>query len=514
MSMQSSFITPDSLREAVKKLVGTAGHMLKVWLVLKRMGLQEGVGQVAIDTSNSTDSLKELFSCGAPDGRFFVPFAHTARYMTMKHDASRSIIQTTIQRWATSGSVVTCDPTSFLDIRNSQLDGLTVRTARRYPFGLGHGESGFALEEDSRVQIPITAFAAWYCRQSEIPSSTYPSSFMIDKLIKELNIYAAERELIFIDDNLEIDIGPSMINDNILFEICQGIITSKDVPAALVRQESYDQYSTRVASMASGLDSPAWLRSDPGEEVRGLIDKGYRAILLYGPPRTGKTRIIDSICPRQDPQRSTIQVHDGWSYDNLVQGLMPGNDGTWSWRDGPLKESIEANKKFIVLEEINRTNISQALGEVFSLIEEGYRGLDNSIMLRNGSLFFIPEDVVFLMTMNTVDKSTEEVDDALMGRLAAVEVPPRVEDLLSILESNRISQDARSNISRLFGSILSIYPLGHGYFSTLKGDLSDGDIKRYYRFRIRPVLYNFLGDLRINDLHQVDNLVDELFTGE
>jgi 5-methylcytosine-specific restriction protein B len=509
--VNSSFITPDSLREATRKLVGTAGHMVKVWLVLKHMGLQQGASQIAIDTANSTHSLKELFGCGAPDGRFYVPFAHTSRYMTMKHDASRSIIQTTIQRWATSGSVVTCDPTSFLDIQNSPDHGLTVKTARCYPLGLGHGESGFALEKDARVQIPITAFAAWYSRQASIPSSVDPREFIITRLLSDLHVATAERELIFVDDSMKVAVGPSMIGDEDLFEICQGIVNSKDVPAALVQQESYDQYATRVASMASSLDSPAWLRSDPGEEVRGLIDRGHKAILLYGPPRTGKTRIVDSICPRANPQRSTIQIHDGWSYDNLIQGLVPAEDGTWGWRDGPLKNSIESGKKYIVLEEVNRTNISQALGEVFSLIEESYRGQSNSITLRNGQSFFVPDDVIFLMTMNTVDRSTEEVDDALIGRLAAVEVPPRVEDLLSMLEANNVSQAIRTSLARLYSSILTKYPLGHGYFSALKENLSNDDILKHYRFRIRPVLYNFLGELRINDLHQIDNLVDELF---
>ena len=140
-------------------MYGTAGHLLKIWFALKHMGLGTQTGGIEVDTSNSTPSLKRLFSCGASDGRFYIPFAHTPRYLTMKHDASRSIIQTTIQRWATSGSVVTCDPTEFLDISSSSGSKLLVSTGRRYPFGLGVDESGFALEDGKRVSIPITAFS-------------------------------------------------------------------------------------------------------------------------------------------------------------------------------------------------------------------------------------------------------------------------------------------------------------------------------------------------------------------
>ena len=64
-------------------------------------------------------------------------------------------------------------------------------------------------------------------------------------------------------------------------------------------------------------------------------------------------------------------------------------------------------------------------GEIFSVMEEAYRGQDISIALRSGDLLTIPEDLVFLMTMNNLDKSTEDLDDALFGRIAAVEFPPR-----------------------------------------------------------------------------------------
>ena len=54
-----------------------------------------------------------------------------------------------------------------------------------------------------------------------------------------------------------------------------------------------------------------------------------------------------------------------------------------------------------VLEEINRTNFTQALGEAFSLLEQAYRGADKAITLRDGTAFFIPADTTIVATMNT-----------------------------------------------------------------------------------------------------------------
>ena len=126
-------------------------------------------------------------------------------------------------------------------------------------------------------------------------------------------------------------------------------------------------------------DRPKWLYHDPVHRLQKLIEEGCKAILLYGPPRTGKTRAIDRIISRTSIDRETIQIHDGWGYDELMVGLRP--DGNmWRYIKGPLLQAINTRKKTIVLEEINRTQFTQAIGEVFSLIEESLRELFSSIL--------------------------------------------------------------------------------------------------------------------------------------
>jgi hypothetical protein len=113
--------------------------------------------------------------------------------------------------------------------------------------------------------------------------------------------------------------------------------------------------------------------------------------------------------------------------------------------------------------------------------------------------------------MNTVDKSTEDVDDALMGRVAAVELPPRSEDLSEMLIANSVPADVRQKLCELFAEIQTLYPLGHGYFSNLHGDLSSNQILLHYKTRIRPVLSNFLGELNASELERIDTIVDTQF---
>src|SRR4051812_10341681 len=109
------YVSGSSLAEALERLKGTAEHMLNNWFTLKQMGMTES-NPVRVNTASPADALNRLFSFGHPDGLFYFPFAHTARYMTAKSHASRSIIQTNIKRWQASGSVVGADPTNYLQI--------------------------------------------------------------------------------------------------------------------------------------------------------------------------------------------------------------------------------------------------------------------------------------------------------------------------------------------------------------------------------------------------------------
>lgn len=506
------YIDQESLEKALYALWGSAGHLVKIWFTLKHMGLAVGAPPVEIDTSNSTESLQRLFSFGDQYGRFYIPFSHTSRYARMNHDAARSVIQTTIRRWATSGSVVTCDPTDYLEVVESEeTDKLEVSTGRAYPLGLGYGSSGFAKSDEERVRIPITAFAIWYGRQTTIPGDIDQSSYLVQTMLEELHISSTERELLFVDDLLMPSVKRTPLSDEQIFQSCNPYIEGAKKPKLQVATAEFSDYIRSVKSMVSGIDKPAWMHGSPEDELRNLLSDGEKAILLYGPPRTGKTRLVDTLVPRDSRNRVTIQIHDGWGYDHLVEGLKPDPAGHWSWENGPLKAALKQDSSVIVLEEINRTLISQALGEIFSLIELAYRGKANAIVLRSGEELWIPDETQFIFTMNTVDKSTEEIDDALLGRVAAIECPPRPESLAEMLQSNNVPSNTRRSISQIFAEIQNIYPLGHGYFSGLSGDVASIQLIRYYKARIRPVLANFLGELRNDELSAIDNLVDELF---
>ena len=306
----------------------------------------------------------------------------------------------------------------------------------------------------------------------------------------------------------EIELTGDRIDDSRLYELCEASISEQ--PTIELVHETKRDYAVRIRTMTTINSQPLWLRREPESVLAELMAQGRRAILLYGPPRTGKTRAVDTICPRNDSRRATIQLHEGWGYENLITGLFPVTDspGEFAWRDGELLKALRKGKKHIVLEEVNRTRVSQALGEVFSLLEVSYRGPEHAIQLPNGESFAIDPDVTLYFTMNNIDRSTEDIDDALLGRVDSVEFPPRVEALAQILESKQIDQTVAAAIRRFFTTLQDLYPLGHGYFASLD---KDTDFRLFYSTRIRPVLVNHFASFDPSIVAQVDNEVDELF---
>lgn len=173
---------------------------------------------------------------------------------------------------------------------------------------------------------------------------------------------------------------------------------------------------------------------DPGILARWVraIERKKQAI-FYGPPGTGKTfvseKIAKHIVSEGDGFIEVVQFHPSYAYEDFMQGLRPRKlvDGglEYAMVPGRFKEFCRRarlckNRCVLIIDEINRANLSRVLGELMYLLE--YR--DRAIPLAGGEVFQIPKNVRIIGTMNTADRSIALVDHALRRRFAFLGLYP------------------------------------------------------------------------------------------
>ncbi len=213
---------------------------------------------------------------------------------------------------------------------------------------------------------------------------------------------------------------------------------------------------------------------------------------------------------------SFVTFHQSYGYEEFVEGLRPvlgeeaeNGEVKYEIRSGEFKKLCDRARKepghrfAMVIDEINRGNISKIFGELITLIEPDKReGMENAIpvtLLYSLEPFSVPPNVDIIGTMNTADRSLALVDTALRRRFEFIESMPDPSVLAGVTVShNGVDIDIERLLTMLNKRIEALYDrdhtVGHAYFIRIK-DLKEADrfseLKAVFRNKIIPLLEEY-----------------------
>lgn len=255
--------------------------------------------------------------------------------------------------------------------------------------------------------------------------------------------------------------------------------------------------------------------TDIGEDLLNKFISTVSAkkqVIFQGPPGTGKTYVAERIARFLCQNRENIEIiqfHPSYSYEDFVEGYRPLESGGLKIKNGIFKEicrKAEVNKgeKFaLIIDEINRGDVSKIFGELIYLLE--YRDKKVRLTYNPEITFQIPSNLYIIGTMNLADRSLSLIDYALRRRFSFISLET---DYRLISKCNKDSnldiarvveniKDVNNHISKT-PSLGNNFIIGHSYFigkpdKPLKVKSID-DLLWIWEYDLKPLLNEYYFD--------------------
>lgn len=252
------------------------------------------------------------------------------------------------------------------------------------------------------------------------------------------------------------------------------------------------------------LEEAKWYLTNEGKEYIETTLPDY-LVMLKAEPET--SQLSDYI--------SQVTFHQSFSYEEFVEGIRPTVDPDrvgqtiidvvpGIFREVCAKALATPDKQFVlIIDEINRGNISRVFGELITTIENDKRlGSPNQISVElpySKESFTVPANLIIIGTMNTADRSIALMDTALRRRFAFIEVPsdPTLLGDAEISDGERAIrlQDLLDMLNRKITVFVDRdHQIGHSYFLQVAA-LPEGNrlsaFEYVWNYQILPLLEEY-----------------------
>ncbi|TXJ60794.1 AAA family ATPase [Brachyspira aalborgi] len=306
-------------------------------------------------------------------------------------------------------------------------------------------------------------------------------------------------------------------------------------------KHSFAQGTIHEIGKEDALNIVRKLKNDPNFEFEDKSMENYiellktnKNIILTGAPGTGKTyssseiavKLIDENVPSDraelmkrykelvnKEQIFFTTFHQSMDYEEFVEGIKPktiNGNITYELEDGIFKKackSAENNKVVLIIDEINRGNISKIFGELITLLEVDKRkGKENEIEVilpYSKEKFSVPDNLYIIGTMNTADRSIGYIDYALRRRFAFISIKAYKSAIENYYDNINKNSDCKDKAINLFDKIEKLIKenineefeandimIGHSYFMAQNFE----ELQNKLEYEIKPLLLEYFKD--------------------